>query len=199
MFALAHNLVFLATFGGGSGQALARTGHGVQWTATVVVVAILALALGAAGALRLAQLSRLARDIDHGGVSSARPGIGDLVEHLVRAWLVILGCALLLFVGAENVEHVIAGLPAPGLTVLGSGGYQAALTIFASVALLAALVDALYRWRRDMLAARIEAGRARWARSRGSMPRPQIPWVERRHGAIVGHRIAGRAPPPAAA
>ena len=195
VFALAHNVVFLVTFGDGSGQALTRTGHGFHWTATVVVVAILALALAAAGALRLAQLSRLARDLNEGTVSIERTGTRDLWVHLVRAWLLILGCALVLFVGAENAEHIAAGLPAPGLSVLGSGGYHLALPIFAAVALVAALIDALYRWRRDVLVARIAAARARWARARRSASRPEIPWVERRHGAIAGHRLAGRAPP----
>ena len=195
MFALAHNLVFLVTFGDGSGQALARTGHGVHWTATVALVAILALALVGAGALRLAQLSGLARNLNDGTVSIEGTGVRDLYGHLVRAWLVILGCALLLFVGAENVEHIAAGLPAPGVSVLGSGEYHGALPIFAVVALVAALIDALYRWRRDVLVARIVAARARWARARRSTRRPEVPWIERRHGAIARHRIAGRAPP----
>jgi hypothetical protein len=195
VFALAHNLTFLVTYGNGSGDALARTGHGAQWTAAVALIAILALALAAAGALRLAQLSRLARDLDDLTASIEHIGLRNLCGHLVRSWLVIFGCALVLFVGAENLEHVAAGLPAPGLSVLGSGEYHGALAIFAAVAFMAAMVDALYRWRRDVLVARIEAARTRWVRAHGSTGRPETPWIDRRHGAISGHRIAGRAPP----
>ena len=44
-FVLAHDLVFLLTDGGSYGLALARTGHGDQWTGTVILVAALALSL----------------------------------------------------------------------------------------------------------------------------------------------------------
>ena len=49
-FVLAHDLVFLLTDGGSYGLALARTGHGDQWTGTVIVVAALAAGLAIAGA-----------------------------------------------------------------------------------------------------------------------------------------------------
>lgn len=197
VFALAHNLTFLLSYGEDSGAALARTGHGAHWTATVVLVIVLALGLVAAGALRLARLSRLARELDGGPVpwAWARPTI----RLIAQAWLQVLACALVLFVVAENLEHVAVGLAAPGLSVLGSGEYHFTLAVFAAVALAAALVDGLYRWRHEYLVARIVSARARWSRARRSSARPRLPWIDPRHGAIVDHQIAGRAPPPALA
>jgi hypothetical protein len=193
VFVLAHNLTFLLTFGEGSDAALARTGHGTHWTATVAVVVALALALVAAGALRLARLSRLARDLDR--AKSPWAGVRTRIRLVGLAWLQVLVGALILFVAAENLEHIAAGLAAPGFSVLGSGDYHDTLAVFAAVALAAALVESLYRWRREDLIARIVSARARWTRARRSSARPRLPWIDPRHGAIVSHQIAGRAPP----
>ncbi len=198
VFALAHNLTFLVTYDQNAGEALARTGHGPQWTATLILVAILAAALAIAAAARLLQLSRLAHDLDGVATNPAHGGTRELGRDLVRAWLQILGCSLVVFVGAENLERVTAGLPAPGLGVLGSGEYHLALAVFALTALAAALVEALYRWRRDVLVALIAAARARWGRDRSPARRPRIAWVDRSHAAIARSRITGRAPPLAA-
>ena len=89
-FVLAHDLVFLLTDGGSYGLALARTGHGDQWTGTVILVAALALSLAILGAFRLISLSRLARQLNATDQSVRAGSIGDLLSHLVRAWLVIL-------------------------------------------------------------------------------------------------------------
>jgi hypothetical protein len=194
-FVLAHDTVFLLTDGGTFGAALARTGHGDQWTGTVVVVAGLAISLAIAGIVRLATLSRLARELDAGGISVAEGRPADLLSHLLKAWLLILPVALLLFVVVENLEHLSVGLPAPGLAVLGSAQYHSVLGVFAVVSLVAALVDALYRWRRDVLAARIEAARARLERSPRRLVHRHLPWLDRRHASITSNRISGRAPP----
>ncbi len=194
VFALAHNLTFLLTYGEASDAALARTGHGAHWTATVALVVVLALALVAAGALRLARLSLVVRERGGGPIplGEARPTI----RVVAQAWLQVLIGAIVIFVVAENLEHVAVGLAAPGLSVLGSGEYHSTLAIFAGVALAAALVEGLYRWRHEYLVARIVSARARWTRARRSSARPKLPWVDVRHGAIVDHQIAGRAPPP---
>ena len=194
-FVLAHDTVFLLTDGGSFGQALARTGHGDQWTGTVIVVAGLALSLAIAGIIRLARLSNLARQLDAGGISVRGGRPVDLVSHLLKAWLLILPVALLLFVVVENLEHLSVGLPAPGLAVLGSVQYHSVLGVFAVVSLIAALVDALYRWRRDVLVARIEAARARLDRSPRLLVGHRLPWLDRRHASITSNRISGRAPP----
>src|ERR1019366_3019549 len=101
-FVLAHDLVFLLTETGSYGLALTRTGHGEQWTGTVILVAALALALAVLGAIRLISLSRLAGELDAGDITVRAGGIPDLAGHLVRAWLKILPGALVLFVGVEN-------------------------------------------------------------------------------------------------
>jgi hypothetical protein len=195
---MAHNLIFLVTYDEDVGPALARTGHGAQWIATLVLVAILAAALLVAGVVRLVQLSRLAGELDARAIGTATGGSSDLARGLGRAWLQILGCSLVVFVGVENLEHVTAGLPAPGLGVLGSGEYHLALAVFATSALGAALVDALYRWRRDVLVALIAAVRSRRARAGAAGAQPRTPWMDRHHAAVARHQIAGRAPPTAA-
>jgi hypothetical protein len=194
-FVLAHDLVFLLTDGGSFGLALARTGHGDQWTGTVIVVAGLAVGLAIAGAVRLVRLSRLAAELDAGEISVREGRPADLFSHLLKAWLLILPVALVLFVIVENVEHLSVGLPAPGLSVLASTQYHSVLGVFAVVSLLAALVDALYRWRRDVLVARIDAARARLQHHRTDLVRQRVPWLDRRHESILGHSVSGRAPP----
>jgi hypothetical protein len=198
-FVLAHDTVFLLTDGGSFGVALARTGHGNQWTGTVIVVAGLAIGLAIAGAIRLVHLSRLAAELDSGELSVREGRPADLFSHLLKAWLLILPVALVLFVIVENLEHLSVGLPAPGLSVLGSAQYHSVLGVFAVISLLAALVDALYRWRRDVLVARIEAARARLLHPRTGLIRHRVPWLDRRHASVLGHSISGRAPPLAAA
>jgi hypothetical protein len=194
-FVLAHDLVFLLTDGGSYGLALARTGHGDQWTGTVILVAALALSLTALGAVRLISLTRIARRLNAGDISVGGGRLTDLGGHVIRGWLVIMPVALILFVGVENLEHVSVGLPAPGLSVLGSVQYHSIIGVFLLVSLLAALVDALYRWRRDVLVARIEAARARLRHAPAIIVRRPLPWVDRRHASITGNRISGRAPP----
>ena len=194
-FVLAHDLVFLLTNGGSYGLALARTGHGDQWTGTVILVAALALSLTILGVFRLVSLTRLARELQVGDISVRAGRLTDLAGHLVRAWLLILPIALVLFVGVENLEHVSVGLQAPGLTVLGSSQYHSVIGVFALMSFLAALVDALYRWRRDVLVSRIAAARARLQHGRPFVLRHRLPWVDRRHASITGNRISGRAPP----
>ena len=194
-FVLAHDLVFLLTDTGSYGLALARTGHGGQWTGTVILVAALALALAVLGAIRLISLSRLAGELDAGDITVRAGAIRDLAGHLVRAWLTILPVALVLFVGVENIEHLSVGLPAPGLSVLGSSQYHSVFAVFALVSLLAALVDALYQWRRDLLVARIEAARDRLRHRAALVARHDLPWVDRRHASIIGNGLSVRAPP----
>jgi hypothetical protein len=194
-FVLAHDLVFLLSDTGSYGLALARTGHGGQWTGTVILVAALALALAVLGAIRLISLSRLAGELDAGDITVRAGAIRDLAGHLVRAWLTILPVALVLFVSVENVEHLSVGLPAPGLSVLGSSQYHSVVAVFALVSLLAALVDALYQWRRDLLVARIEAARDRLRQRAALVARHDLPWVDRRHASIIGNGLSVRAPP----
>ena len=198
-FVLAHDIAFLLTFGSSWQAVLARTGHGNAWNDTALVVLGLAVALAIAGLARLGRLARMARCLGGGRSTAPQAGHGALVQGLRRAWLAIFPVSLALFIVVENVERMSAGLPAPGLDVMGSLGFAGIAVLFGIVAGVTALVDALYRWRRAVLIARIEAARRCPARASAVGARPGVPWVERRHAAIAGHRIAGRAPPRALA
>jgi hypothetical protein len=194
-FILAHDIAFLLTYGGSWQALLARTGHGEGWTDTVIAVTGIALALGAAGIARLSQLARLARRLEAGPEVTAGADMSALAAGLRQSWLVIFPVSIALFLVVENVERMSVGLPPPGLDVMGPMGVAGICTLFALVACIPALVDALYRWRRAVLIARIRAARAGRARSITATRRPDVPWVDRRHGSISGHGIAGRAPP----
>jgi len=79
----------------------------------------------------------------------------------------------------------------PGLSVLESPEYPHAAFVIAAIALAVAFVVSLFRWRRDVLVARIAAARAPWSRARIRRPIR----VERRHASIVVHQFSGRGPP----
>jgi hypothetical protein len=190
-FVLAHDLVFLATYRGSYAEMLARTGHGDSWTVSAVIVATIGGAILAAAALRLLHLNRQARLLGCTPATVSSPGR----RFVMRCAATILLLALAIFVAVENLERLTAGLPAPGLNVLGSSGYIGTMPIFALIAAGLALVDALYRWRRDVLVRQIATARSRFARVRQVTPRPRHPWPERRPGGVLGHRLAGRSPP----
>jgi len=100
---------------------------------------------------------------------------------------------VVLFVAQENLERIALGDPLPGMGVLARNGSPVAMTVIAAVALGVALVGALFRWRRDILIARIAAGRGRWRLQRAEPRRSQD--ADRRPQLALGGSIAGRAPP----
>jgi hypothetical protein len=156
-YVVGHQLIFAATYGAGAIGALARTGHDVQWSTAVVTVALFAVALAA---LALREINRLTRQARQVAVESfthddARPHA--LLRGALALWLPTVLIALALFVVAENIERVAAGLAAPGLGVLGGTDYHFTLVIFGAVSAAFALVAALYRWRRAALLEAIAA------------------------------------------
>lgn len=190
---LAHNLVFLAGYGPAYGEALGRTGHGATWSSAVLIVLGLGVMLLVAAAWRLRTLGVLARAAAREAIlPSDRRGF---VGHLVRLWPRLTLLTLALFVLQENVEHYNIGEPLPGLGVLLSSEYPNALLIFGVVALVVAIVGALFRWRRDVLLARMAAARPRWRRASGRSVRPSLAWVDGLAGSLLGRRLAVRAPP----
>jgi hypothetical protein len=192
-FVLGHNLLYLGEYGPSYQAALARTGHGTAWSTTVAIVIALGLALGFAGAVRLLTLARLARRLDHGAVV-AQDGRGrEALRHLGFAWIAIFILATTLFIGWENVERVLAGGVAPGLSVV-TAAASPAIPLFVAIAFLAAAIDALYAWRRDVLVARIRAARGRSFR-RGATASRFPDWVEPWRPSPTGRHLAGRAPP----
>ena len=191
---VAHNLVFLLAYGSGYDEALAHSGHDGAWGTAVAVVLAAALGLVGLGTWRLHRLGVVARALaaTEGGL---RPGPSGFARCLVGLWVRLVGATTLLFVIQENLEHQHAGKGLPGLAVLGSGEYPNAAAIIAFVALAVAFVVSLFRWRRDVLVARIAAIRVGWRRARRTLQfRPEV-WVERRHASIVVHQVSGRAPP----
>jgi hypothetical protein len=192
---LGHDLMFLLTYGLDFGAAMQRTGHGAPWLATVITAATVAGTMTTLAVRRLVALSRLAREVEGGNVH-VRGGaaLSDLGRQILRLWAPILVVALALFVANENLERAIVGIRLPGLSVLFGTTHAPTLLVFALVALFVSAFAGLYRWRRDVLAARIVAGRPRWAEDAPVAPRPR-PWADRRSPSIIGRRLAGRAPP----
>jgi len=198
-FVLAHNLLFLLRYGSSYSAFLERTGHGSAWASTVVIVAALAIGLVVASVARLVGLFAIASQFEVGAIRVRSGRAGDYAAHVRHAWLAILLLALTFFVGYENVERAAIGLPPPGLGVVNLTD-GATISVFAIVPLLTALVEALYRWRRDVLTAQICAARARWHGRPGAIAPRRPVWTEHRHVSIVLHQFSGRAPPqPAAA
>jgi hypothetical protein len=191
---IAHNLVFLLRYGSGFDEALAHSGHYGAWGTAVAVVLAAALGLVGLGAWRLYRLGLLAR-ILAASEGELRPGARGFVRQLVGLWVLLAGATTLLFVVQENVEHQHVGSALPGLAVLGSAEYPNAALVIAAVALAVAFVVALFRWRRDVLVARIAAARLGWQRVARAGQRRHAVWVERRNASIVVHQFSGRAPP----
>jgi hypothetical protein len=191
---VAHNLVFLLAYGAGFEEALAHSGHDGAWGTAVAVVLSSALSLLGLGTWRLYRLGVIARShgASEGNLQPAPSGFGG---RLVRSWISLTSATALLFVIQENLERQHMGEPLPGLAVLGSGEYANAAFVIAAVALAVAFVVALFRWRRDVLIARIAAVGAQWHGPVEAMGRRQPIWVERRHASIVVHQVSGRAPP----
>jgi hypothetical protein len=191
---VAHNLVFLLAYGSGYDEALAHSGHDGTWGTAVAVVLAAALGLVGLGTWRLHRLGVVARALaaTQGGL---RPGPNGFARCLVGLWVRLVGVTTLLFVIQENLEHQRVGEGLPGLAVLGSAQYPNAVFVIAAISLAVAFVVALFRWRRDILAARIEGALQRWHGAPRTTRRRPLAWVERRHASIVLHQLSGRAPP----
>jgi hypothetical protein len=189
---LAHNVVFLATYGPHYGEALVRTGHDDAWTTAFAVGLGIGLAILIAGIWQLRRLALLAR-VDGIGAGSPDPGLGAFARHFGRLWLGLAPATAVLFVVQENVELLAARDELPGLGVLAHHGTPLAATVIGAVTMGVALVCALYRWRRDILVARVAAGAGRWHRAAAELPRP--PRADRGASLALRGSIAGRAPP----
>lgn len=192
---LGHHVVFLSSYGPAYWVMLERTGHGPIWATTVATVALLTTGLLLLALRRIVGLSRLARSARAGEVFVPESQPAHLASHVLRIWAVILAVSLAMFVLNENLERASSGFPIPGLAVLlGAGGHAGPVAVFAAVSAAVALVAGLYRWRRDILIARLTASHSTWPRStEGSPPRPEQ-WRPRRIS-LLASRLAGRGPP----
>jgi hypothetical protein len=191
---VAHDLVFLLTYGAGYEDALAQTGHDGSWATAVAVVLAAGIGLFGLATWRLYRLGVVARSIDPATRrhTSSAPGFG---RRLFGLWWRLWAATTILFVIQENIEHQRIGEALPGLSVLGSGEYSDAALVIAVVTLAVAVVAALFRWRRDLLVARIaSASERRHARPGRTLPRPAAT-RDGRPESFVGRGLAVRAPP----
>jgi hypothetical protein len=191
---VAHDLVFLLTYGAGYDDALANSGHDGSWAMAVLVV--LAAGIGAFGlaAWRLYRLGLVARATAP-AAGPFRPSASGFGWRLFGLWWRVCAATTLLFVIQENLEHQRIGEALPGLSVLGSGEYSNASLVIAVVALAVAFVGTLFRWRRDLLVARIASALRRGPRRPARiLPRPAAT-RDGRPESFVGRGLAVRAPP----
>jgi len=191
---IAHNLVFILAYGSGYDEALAHSGHDGAWGTAVAVVLAATIGLLCLGTWRLYRLGVIARirSVDEGGL---QPGLKGLARRLIALWACLTGATTVLFVLQENLERQRIGQALPGFGVLESAAYPHAAFVIAAVTLAVAVVVVLFRWRRDLLVARITAERVRWQAAPMAAQRQPFVWVERRHASIVAHQVSGRAPP----
>jgi hypothetical protein len=192
-FVLGHELDYLIVYGSGVGIELTRTGHGAAWWVTVASVLCLAGAMGVLAVRRLGQLSRLAAAVDAGHLEVREADGRHLAGRVLRLWPAIFVASLALFLAGENAERVLAGLTAPGLDVVAAGDLVTTLLVFLGVSLAAAGVSGLYRWRCEVLAARI-AGAA-CAATHPSRPARLSPPFSQIPASAPQRRRLARAPP----
>jgi hypothetical protein len=191
---IAHSVVFLLAYGSGYDEALAHSGHDGAWGTAVAVVLAASIGLLGLGTWRLHRLGVVARGLA-ARKRDLRPGSGGFARRLARLWLCLTGSTTVLFVLQENLERLHVGQALPAFGVLGSAEYPYAALVIAAITLAVAFVVVLFRWRRDVLVARITAAGARWQEA-SRTARPRTPaWNELRHASIVVHRVSGRAPP----
>lgn len=191
---IAHSAVFLLAYGPGYDEALAHSGHDGAWGTAVAVVLAAAIGLLGLGAWQVHRLGVIARDLAV-RKGDLRPGPGGFARRLARLWSSLAGSTTLLFVLQENLEHRHAGQALPGLGVLGSSEYPHAAVVIAAITLAVAFVVVLFRWRHDVLVARITSAGAPWQNARRIVRRHTPVWIEHRHASIVVHQVSGRAPP----
>jgi hypothetical protein len=207
---LAHDLAFLASKQGAYAAALAASGHDAGWVTTVLVVAGLSGLLLAVGLARLAflglRLRAAARSLAPGGSGSrgrsaleasadGRPR--DRLRGLAHSSARLAGAVTVGFVIQENVEHLSAGLPAPGFAILAWDGNFTPLPIIGLTSLAVAAVVGLFRRRQADLLARVRAAGER-AFPHTTAGRPRTPGRASDadgRGSLLGRRMALRAPP----
>jgi hypothetical protein len=196
-FVLTHQLVFAYTYGAEVDAALERTGHGFAWSTTIVFSVAAAAVLSVAACLELWRLSRRAGAI--GGNRLIEPLRSDEPVRALLLPVVRIGAAIALAVAAmlvvsENIEHLLARVPLPGLSVFSGPEYSGTLPILLIVAFAVAFVRALFSWRREVLVARLRAAPSPLPRPCSTSVRPAVA-TGQRPSTLVGRLFASRAPP----
>ena len=191
---IAHNLVFLLTYGADYGVALARTGHDGRWSETVRVVLALAGLLLAAGAARLIWLARLVRRLGRTD-QDRRLRVATYVRALLPLWARVFAIAMLLYLVQENYERWTVGLGLPGLSVLGSFDVAGPVLVFLVASLVVSAVATLFECGITELEAELAAIRGHRAQGVVYPVRRRRPEPIRPSSSILGRNLAGRAPP----
>ena len=192
---LAHQLVYLRTWGSAYGEALRRTGHGDAWTLTMLTVMAVAAGLTVVALVEVVRLTQRARAAERHGQLQPDERITNLANRFVRLVVVVAAIAMTLFGIGENLEHAAAGAALPMLGVLGGTEYDAPVPTLLVISVLVAAIGAIYGWRRAVLMARLRLVRARFSRpSPLAAPRARL-GSDRRPETHIGRGLAGRAPP----
>jgi hypothetical protein len=203
--AVAHTAIFAVEHGVGAGfaGAMRSGGHDGYWPAFSVLVAIAGTVLGLRAAVRLGRPRRAsARGSQRSSASSPPAGPRSYPAELVRLWSLLFAVVGVAFAVQENVEHLVGHGHLIGLGALIGPEYPLALPVIGLVALAAAALGALVRWRIARLQALV-AGRRIPIRQRGLAARRPAPgWaivaaLRLRAWSLV-RLDAGRAPPVAA-
>jgi hypothetical protein len=196
---VAHDAVYLATFGSEYSDAMAATGHGYWVTYVLLALVLGGIPLLLTGLGLLALRRRIART--RAGLPGPAPRdpaagpsyLGELAGLLPRLATVLVAGFLL----QENLESLAAGHGLPGLHALAG---PLTMPVLVLVAALVAAAGALLRWRERVLVARLAAARAAAARHHRPVAASAAPaWgaiaAIVAHGWISARRLAGRAPP----
>jgi hypothetical protein len=193
---LAHNLVFLLSYGDQAGLVLRETGHDTTWADAVRLVVACSGCLGVAAVGRLVALWVTARRLERGTGQLVHAGWRGFGRQLLLAWVGIALVSTAWFLFQENAERGAASLTLPMLSPLFEGGLASPLLVIPVISLLTALVGTLFRWSVSALLARITA--ARLARTR-LRPVPALRPASRiaQPTALLARHLGLRAPPPA--
>jgi hypothetical protein len=191
---LAHNLAFLAAYGGGADAALRATGHDEGWASAVRLVLAISSVLGVATVVRLVQLLRTARRLERDRRLHPRTDWRQLARTVLTLWLPLVVATAGWFLVQENLERLAIGEALPGIAPLLEGGLTGPLLIIPLISLLIAGVGGLFRWGITALRARIAAARATPVHPQPTrIPAPVDADVRRSD--VLAHHHGLRAPP----
>jgi hypothetical protein len=199
---IAHDAVFAAEHGIGSGFAAAMSagGHDGYWPVFSVAIVLAMTLLSGWATIRIVRLVALRSGPPERPRSRPASPAPRRYGHDLRAlWLPLLALTAAAFTLQENVEHLVGHGHLIGLGALVGPEYPLALPVIALVTLVVAAAGALVRWRIAVLEARL-AGRFHVPRALGLAPdRPAAAWADiaalRLHALFMVRPDAGRAPP----
>lgn len=191
--ALSHHLIYFLAHGDGPAYARAMNaaGHDRYWATFLVAVGVSAGAIVAISVHQLRRLSRLADVTRNGGLRVDDGGLCVLLRMIANTWLRVAAGTIVAYLLQENLETLSVGISMPGLGVI-SGELAFSLPVIALVALLVATVQAIAKWRRNLLLARLRVTVPRYRA--GTLPRHPL-GLKRRPRRVFGPTHGERAPP----